>query len=318
MIQHIWIGEMALYTVTGGYGFIGRTLVSHLRSQGHEVIIASRARHHLHQDDDWVEFDYNDRSTIHNVMNTKPDGIFHLAWSTTPSTAEADPSSDISTNLVGTVYLLEQMKKLPGVPLILVSSGGAIYGSTDVSPIPETHPMKPISVYGMTKMAMETYALECQQMTDLDVRIARIGNPFGVQQAQAKAQGAATIFARKIIRGEKIDIWGDGSAVRDYVDVEDVASGLSAIMQFSPESIDLHPVFNIGSGQGLSLLDLIDRLSTAAGVKANIAFHEGRGFDIPTNVLDVGKLSRASGWAPRDVNDRLNLLIERLVNGHNA
>ncbi len=306
---------MALYVVTGGYGFIGRALVSQLKSDGHRVVVASRAQSYDqgYVDVDWVEFSFKDRSTISNIIDIQPDGVFHLAWSSTPGMAESDPASDISTNLAGTVSLLEGLTCLPRLPIVLVSSGGAIYGRTEVERISETHPLNPISVYGMTKFAMERYALCCERMRALDIRIARISNPFGVQQAKARLQGAATIFARKIVRGEKIDVWGDGSVVRDYVDVEDVAAGLATIMSFDAAVLDGCPIFNVGSGQGLSLLGLIAHLQAVAGMEANLVFSERRVFDAPANVLDVRKLRNASDWRPRDVHDRLSSLISTLL-----
>ena len=159
---------------------------------------------------------------------------------------------------------------------------------------------------------MERYALSCQRMQALDIRIARISNPFGPGQAHARQQGAATIFARKILRGEKIEIWGDGSVVRDYIDVDDVASGLSAIMALKAENLDPYPVFNVGAGEGLSLMGLIGRLELAAGVKANLAFSDRRDFDIPNNVLNVEKLQLNAKWRPRDVQERLVALVNSL------
>lgn len=306
---------MALYVVTGGYGFIGRALVSRLKRDGHSVIIASRAQHRGDTNDDWVEFNFNDRSTINNITNVRPDGVFHLAWSTTPGTAEADPVADITINLAGTIALLDSLGGLQSIPIVLISSGGAIYGRTDVERIPEVHPLNPISVYGTTKLAMERYALSCKRMQALDIRIARISNPFGAGQAQARQQGAATIFARKILRGEKIEIWGDGSVVRDYVDVEDVASGVAAIMAFRAEDLDPYPVFNVGAGQGLSLIGLVEHLEGAAGVRANLAFSAHRDFDTPNNILDVEKLQVNSEWRPRDVRERLVSLVRSLSDG---
>ncbi|MZE42636.1 NAD-dependent epimerase/dehydratase family protein, partial [Streptomyces sp. SID5477] len=110
----------------------------------------------------------------------------------------------------------------------------------------------------------------------------------------------------------KIEIWGDGSVVRDYIDVDDVASGLSAIMALKAENLDPYPVFNVGAGEGLSLMGLIGRLELAAGVKANLAFSDRRDFDIPNNVLNVEKLQLNAKWRPRDVQERLVALVNSL------
>ena len=304
---------MATYVVTGGYGFSGRALVERLRSDGHDVIIASRAKHHDITNDNWIEYDLKDHSTVSNISNARADGIFHLAWSTNPGTAELNPSSDISTNLAGTVSLLDHLAETRSIPIVLVSSGGTVYGPTSSNPICETHPLNPVSVYGMTKCAMELYAQQCALFSALDIRIARVSNPFGAGQAPAKMQGAATIFARRIVRGEKIEIWGKGNVVRDYVDVEDVASGLVSMMKLPKADHVQDQIFNIGSGCGLSLLDLIGKLEIAIDRKANIIFGEGRGFDIPVNILDVDKIKNATGWTPRNIDQRLSVLVDTLL-----
>jgi UDP-glucose 4-epimerase len=300
---------MGVYVVTGGNGFLGRALVARLRSRSHSVIIASRAIHHHNRIDDWVEFDLQDRVTANNITNVRPDGVFHLAWSTTPATAEQAPASDVSTNLAGTVNLLDKLATTSGIPIVLVSSGGAVYGDAGTGPISEREAPKPISIYGTTKLAMEHYATRCKLFAGLDVRIARISNPFGAGQTPAKMQGAATVFARKIIKSEPIEIWGDGRIVRDYVDVADVASGLMAIMDMDSPCFEDSPVFNIGSGHGLSLIELIQKLEDAAGRQADVRFTAQRNFDVPVNILDVSKLRRRAGWSPGDVGDRLRALV---------
>lgn len=304
---------MATYIVTGGYGFLGRNLVRLLREGGHDAIVASRTSHHDFSDDNWIEYDLKDHSTIHNIINARSDGVFHLAWSSSPATAEADPAYDISTNLAGTICLLDHLAKSRPIPVVLTSSGGTVYGSATPEPIVETHPRHPISIYGMTKCAMELYAQQCQLLNHMDIRIARVSNPYGAGQAVAKMQGAATIFTRKIIRGEKIEIWGRGNTVRDYVDVEDVASGLASIMNLPKSDAPGEHVFNVGSGQGISLVGLIERIEKLTGKKAEVVFSESRGFDIPINILNVDKLRAASGWEPRNIDDRLAALVKTLV-----
>lgn len=300
---------MGTYVVTGGTGFIGQALVDQLRCSGHNVIVASRAIHHHDRINDWVEFDLRDWASATNITNARPDGVFHLAWSSTPATAEQSPTSDVNTNLAGTLNLLGQLAASGGIRVVLVSSGGAVYGEAGPEPIAEREDPNPISIYGTTKLAMERYATRCKLFAGLDIRIARISNPFGVNQAPAKMQGAATVFARKIIKGEPIEIWGDGSVIRDYVDVSDVARGLMAIMDVDVTQIDDLPIFNIGSGQGLSLVELIRHLERSVGLEADVRFGLQRNFDVPVNILDISKLRRRTGWNPGDVGDQLRSFI---------
>lgn len=300
---------MGTFVVTGGNGFLGRSLVARLHRAGHRVIVASRATSQHNNADDWVEFDLQDGVTANNIANARPDGVFHLAWSTTPAIAEQAPASDISTNLAGTVNLLDRLAEVDGLPVVLLSSGGTVYGNAGTEPISEHQPLHPISIYGTTKLAMEHYATHCRLFADLDVRIARVSNPFGLGQPLAKMQGAATVFARKIIRGEPIEIWGDGHIVRDYIDVEDVASGLIALMDMETPRFRDSPAFNIGSGHGLSLLDLIRELEWSAGRRADVRFRAPRGFDVPVNILNVSKLESQSHWVAGDVGERLHSLV---------
>lgn len=300
---------MATYVVTGGTGFVGQALVERLRASGHNVIVASRAMHHHDRTQDWIEYDLRDLVSAINITNARPDGVFHLAWSTTPATAEQSPTADISTNLAGTINLLDQMAKVGGIPVVLVSSGGAVYGEVGDQPISERHETNPIGIYGTTKLAMERYATCCKLFAELNVRIARVSNPFGAKQAPAKMQGAAMVFARKIIKGDPIEIWGDGRVVRDYVDVADVASGLMAIMEIDSVRCGESPIYNIGSGKGLSLIELIRQLEEAAGLEADVRFMPQRNFDVPVNILDVSKLRNHTSWTPGDVSAQLRAFM---------
>jgi UDP-glucose 4-epimerase len=303
---------MGLYVITGGSGFLGQALAARLRAASHSVILASRVKPHT-VGHDWIEFDLKNHETVNNIVTARPDGVFHLAWSTTPATAELSPASDISTNLAGTINLLDQMSKVDGdVKIVLASSGGAVYGHTGNYAIPESHQLNPIGVYGMTKYSMELYASRCQLFSGLDVRIARISNPFGIGQTPTKMQGAATIFARRIVRGETIHIWGDGSIIRDYIDVGDVASGLIAVMHVDRGKYAGPLAFNVGSGHGLSLIDLIEHLEIAADRRAIVTFNPQRDFDVPVNYLDVSSLKNNTGWEPGDIREKLTLLVNEL------
>jgi len=309
---------MGLYVITGGSGFLGQALAARLRAASHSVILASRVKPHA-AGYDWIEFDLKNQETVNNIVTARPDGVFHLAWSTTPATAELSPASDISTNLSGTINLLAHLSRIDGdIKVVLASSGGAVYGHTGNYAIHESHQLNPIGIYGMTKYSMELYASRCQLFSGLDIRIARISNPFGVGQTPTKMQGAATIFARRIVRGETIQIWGDGSIVRDYIDVNDVASGLIAVMEVDRTNQTGPLVFNVGSGYGLSLTDLIDHLELAANRKAIVTFNPQRDFDVPVNYLDVSSLKSETGWEPGDLREKLTVLVDELTRSSSA
>jgi len=296
---------MARYLITGGTGFVGRSLARVLQAGGDEVVLATRGRHQDGGLQSWIEYDLRDRSTIANIIEARPDGVFHLAWSTTPGSAESDPASDVQINLAGTLALFQELSKNMPVPVVFVSSGGTVYGIAETLPITEGHPLRPIGIYGITKATTEQYALNFRERTKLDIRIARLANPFGAHQSVAKLQGAASIFARKIIHREPITIWGDGSIVRDYVDVEDASAALSAIMRLSLGAAKADPIYNIGSGEGLSLRTLIEEISAYSSIAPDVSYTAERSFDIPANVLSINKIAKATGWKPRPVREAL-------------
>lgn len=299
---------MSVYVVTGGTGFIGQSLSHYLRGKGHEVLIASRTREDEFKDN-WIEYDLKNPDSLLGIRNIRPDGIFHLAWSTTPATAELDPAADISTNLVGTVRLLDNLASVNCAKVVLISSGGTVYGRTGECAVAESHPLNPIGVYGSTKLAMEQYALHFHRLKNLDIRIARVSNPFGLGQRSAKMQGAASIFARKVVNDEIINIWGDGRNVRDYIPVSDAVAGVAAIMELDNQVVGTFPVFNVGSGRGLSLLELLQLIETEAGKTARVRHFPARSFDLTFNLLDVSKLRNLSGWIPGDVAEQISNLV---------
>ncbi|MGY3576846.1 NAD-dependent epimerase/dehydratase family protein [Bradyrhizobium sp. USDA 4504] len=305
---------MARYIITGGSGFVGQALAKAIRMDGDEVIIASRGRHHDGGGEGWIEYDLRDRATIANLIAARPDGIYHLAWSTTPSSAEADAAADVQTNLGGTVELFRELAEKLDVPVLFLSSGGTVYGVAEQLPIPETHPLRPIGLYGMTKASAENYAVYFRERHGLDIRIARLANPFGATQSMAKLQGAASIFARKILHQEPITIWGDGSVVRDYIDVDDAVSGMKAIMKLNAAKA-FPNALNIGSGEGTSLNQLIEIIGSAAGVIPRVSREAARAFDTPVNILDISTIRTVTGWHPRHSTSlALHNMISALMN----
>lgn len=284
---------MARYIVTGSTGFLGSDLALLLDQSGHEVIRAGRryVAHHT-----MVHFDLGDPTTLSNLAATGADGIFHLAWSTTPAVAEANPHQDIATNVAGTVALY-QFSQSQKIPIVFVSSGGTVYGNAIITPTPETSPLNPIGAYGLGKSFAERYA-DYYSNIGADIRIARVSNPFGEGQSAARLQGVIPIFAKKILKGEPITIWGDGENLRDYIPVRDVSIALIKMMSQQSASVRKASVFNIGAGVGLSLNRLIAILEGEIGSKADVKYLDARPFDIHASILDVQRALNLLQWKP--------------------
>lgn len=284
------------YLVTGASGFIGRALVERLQADGHSV---RRALRHEPSNSTDIRCPLDASSDEWARALEGVDGVFHLAWSTVPRSANSAPLSDLTTNLAGTVALLEAMRRYPGIPLMFVSSGGTVYGAPTETPISETHPLKPMSVYGASKVSAETYALVYRRQFSVDTRIVRLSNPFGPGQHAQGQFGAASVFAWRALAGCPIDIWGDGSIIRDYIFIDDTVNALQRVMNAAASVFsDVDPVLNIGSGKGTSLLEIVRVIEELLGVRLQINFQPARGFDVPANVLDISLAKRLLGWSP--------------------
>lgn len=281
------------YLVTGATGFLGRSLVDRLRLDGHTVRCAVRKAAHTSDIecplgasvDTWLE-------ALEGV-----DGVFHFAWSTIPGTANKAPLDDIATNVLGTATLLEAIRQCPGARLVFASSGGAVYGKPETTPVCESHPLRPMGVYGASKVSAEGYAMLYRRQFGADTRVLRISNPYGPGQNVEGQLGAASIFAWRALCGEEIQIWGDGSIVRDYIYVDDLVDAFIAAMSADREAFGDDPVLNIGSGRGTSLRQIIETIGNILDRPVHVTYTPSRSFDVPVSVLDVSKAGRVLGWS---------------------
>ena len=283
--------------MTGDTGFLGRALVTRLKAEGHMARVA-----HSFQcgSGTFVACDLDSTVEEWRAAVEGCAGVFHLAWATVPSTANANPLGDLETNVTGTVRLLEALLHLPNTPITFVSSGGTVYGEAETLPLPEDHPVRPKTAYGVSKTTAEHYALLYRRLWGVDARIVRLSNPFGPGQDIKGQLGAASIFAARALAGERIEIWGDGSAIRDYIYVDDAISGILATMFAPPDRFGaLDPVVNIGSGRGISLRELMSLLMHILDKPIEVAYKPAREFDVRANVLDITRARSLLGWSPK-------------------
>jgi UDP-glucose 4-epimerase len=220
---------------------------------------------------------------------------FHLVSTTLPKSSNADPVFDVESNVLGTVRLLTHAVKSGLRKIIYVSSGGTIYGAPIQLPIPESHPTNPVCSYGISKLAIEKYLGLFHQLHGLDFTVLRIANPYGERQRTYASQGAVAVFLGKVLRGEPVEIWGDGSVVRDYIHIADVVDALLAAF----ERTGNEHVFNIGAGHGHSLNELLDIIEKVTGRSANRRYLPGRAFDVPASVLSIALAQQSLGWSPK-------------------
>lgn len=287
--------------VLGGRGFIGSHLVDALLDQGY--IVRCFDRPHVaplgnsHLNNPRFELCEGDLASEADVAEALIgcDICYHLVSTTLPKSSNADPVFDVESNLLGTVRLLTHAVKSGVRKVIFVSSGGTVYGVPAQVPIPETHPTDPVCSYGITKLAIEKYLGLFQQLHGLEYSVLRIANPYGERQRTHASQGAIAVFLGKALRGETIEIWGDGSVIRDYIHIADVVDALLMSLNQTGGG----RVLNIGAGRGYSLNEVLEAIEQATGRPAARRYLPGRPFDVPVSVLCIERAKNALGWSPK-------------------
>jgi UDP-glucose 4-epimerase len=286
--------------VIGGNGFIGTNLVDVLRGAGHQVRVfdryPSRFREPRH-DVEYVAGDCGNHGEVHDVVEGM-DWVFHLAYTTLPQTSNEDPIYDIRSNVVDTVQLLQQCRDCGVAKVVVISSGGTVYGVPQQIPIPESHPTNPICSYGITKLTIEKYLQLFQHLWGLEYVVARISNPYGEQQNPVSKQGAIGVFLGTVAQGKPITIWGDGEVVRDYIYVKDAVEALLKAAEYEPGPDDPR-IFNIGAGRGYSLNQIVAAIRKIADAPVEVVYTPGRTLDVRSNVLDISLAREKLGWSPR-------------------
>jgi UDP-glucose 4-epimerase len=285
--------------ILGGGGFLGSHLADALLGAGHAVRIFDRAnllrfRTFLAQEAvEWVEGDFANRRDVARAVSGC-EVVFHLVSTTLPRSSNENAAYDVETNVIGTLHLLEAVQKNSVKKIIFVSSGGTVYGIPQEIPIKESHPTEPICSYGIGKLAIEKYLSLYQRLHGVDYCVLRLANPFGERQRLSTAQGAVAVFLHKALRNETIEIWGDGTVVRDYFHVSDAVRALIKAVSYAGSS----KVFNIGSGVGQSLNEILAAIEYLLEAPVKRTYLPARAFDVPTNVLDISKAVELLKWEP--------------------
>lgn len=283
--------------ILGGSGFLGSHLVELLLEEGMDLRVFSRSANSYNRlaplagKIELIGGDIRASRALAKAVEGC-DYVFHLIGTTVPATSNLDPVFDIETNLSPAMRLLEVCVEAKVKQVIFPSSGGTVYGDAGSEPIPETWPPEPRSSYGITKLTIEKYLELFYRLHGLDYAILRIANVYGPRLPTRGDQNAVGAFLARLGRGEPIVLWGDGSVKRDYVYVEDVARAFRAALgQQSP-----FKVFNVGTGIGTTLLELITCMEHVIGRCAQIIRQPGRQIDVPVNILDPTRAREYLGW----------------------
>ena len=233
--------------------------------------------------------------------------VYHLISTTCPSNSNRDVAGEMEENLIATIRFLDACQKAGVKKVVFLSSGGTVYGREHHGICREEEEAFPITSYGVQKLAIEKILYLYREMYGLDYRIVRLSNPYGPWQRPNGVQGAVTTFTYRAIKGEPIEVYGDGSVVRDYLYIDDAVRGILQIAQGRGRS----RLYNLGCGKGHTLLDVIEAVETVLGKKPEVRFLPGRPVDVPVNVLDVSRYEADFGpLSPLPLTEGIRRLAE--------
>lgn len=286
--------------IFGGSGFIGSHLAEGLVQNGYDVVVFDRCPSDsqnlvaIQNDIEIIKGDFLNESDVKRALDGV-DYLFHYISTTNPATAVLDPIFDITSNIAGSVKLFQTAVDSGVKKIIYPSSGGTVYGETQADRIHEDTPLMPKNPYSISKVAIENYLRYFYQTYGMEYLILRYSNPYGERQNPLAKQGVIPIFLNKIRHNEQPIIFGDGSSVRDYIYIQDAIDATIASLKCNAGDA----VFNVGSGQGVSLNQLIEIISEVCGKVVYPTYVKDSGIYVSRFVLDISRISKATGWEPK-------------------
>lgn len=288
-----------------GWGFIGAAAGVRLRTDNTEVVAFTRsetARTRTARDAgiDVIIAGADNRAALEDAL-TDVSHVLYTAGGLLPPSASADPMADANATLSPLIHTLEAVAARPGITMTLISSGGTVYGNPSRLPVRETDPLLPISPYGASRLASETYARTYARAFGTAVRVVRCANVYGPGQPADRGQGAVAVFLHRVSSGLPVQVVGDGSTVRDYVYIDDVATALAHLIQGEIE----FDTVNLGCGTGHSVTDLLERVATVVGRSPVIDYRPARMHDVRAIVLDIRKLRSLIAYSPTTLDEGL-------------
>jgi UDP-glucose 4-epimerase len=299
--------------VVGANGFIGSNLVDELVRSGHTVTafdrFSSNTAMFTSEGVNTVAGDFMNVSDIAEAVHGQ-DFVFHFLSTTTPATAENDPTMDVRTNIASSIELFQHSVDAGVQKIFFASTGGAIYGDQPGEHLNERLRPLPVSPYAIGKLAIEGYLRYFRTKYGIDTVSFRISNPYGPRQRPHKKQGVIPIFLHRMQAGLPIVLFGDGTMVRDYQYVDDTVKMIAGTVGHSLD----HDVYNIGSGRGATLTDVLEVMKKVTGIEPMIEHKPTPSTYLDRVVLDVSRYQEQFGFTePLALEDGIRATWEHLV-----
>jgi len=285
--------------VTGAAGFIGSHICDRLVASGFRVVgiddLSSGKLASLPTGFDLRVMDLRDPQVRAVVAEVEPDVVLHLAAQMSVAVSAREPLLDADVNVVGSLNLLEGIRELTSktVKFVHFSSGGTVYGEPDELPASELTPVRPLSPYAASKLALETYLPIYERLCGMKHTVVRLGNVYGPRQDPHGEAGVVAIFTKAMLGDGALTIFGDGNDQRDYVFVDDVVDAVMKIV----DSDEQGP-FNIATGVGTSPNEIFKLVAELCAHDKPPVYGPPRPGDIEKIYLDPSKAERELGWVP--------------------
>lgn len=315
--------------VTGGAGFVGCNLAASLAGQGHEVVVLdnlSRAgsednlrwlleQHSARQRITYAAADVRDPDAVTGVVrNSGFTAVAHCAAQTAVTSSVVDPRTDFDINAAGTLNVLEAVRHHAPEASVLFMSTNKVYGSLAGAPIaevnghqilsdypsgvPENVPVAPVTPYGCSKYAAESYVVDYSTTFGIDTAVFRASCIYGPRQNGTTDQGWVSWFATAILRGLPITIYGDGRQVRDLLHVDDLVRAMTTVLV---DRVGTNQVYNIGGGPDFAVsiwAEVGPLLEEVCGVSTKVSYAAARPGDQAVWISDTRKATDLLGWRP--------------------
>lgn len=284
--------------VTGGAGFIGSHLVDRLIEEGHRVVVVDNLstgkRENLNPKANFYKIDICSRKISDIFEKEKPEVVFHYAAQINVRKSVENPIKDAKINILGSINILENCKNYKVKKFIFASTGGAIYGDTDIIPTPETCKEMPVSPYGIAKLAVEKYLIYYYKVFGLPYIILRFSNVYGPRQNSKGEAGVVAIFCDKMLSNNQPVIFGDGKQTRDFIFVDDVIE--SNILALKNNKVG---IFNISTGVQTDINTIFEKIKELTGSKCSQVHRPPLSGEQRVSCLDYSNAKKELSWQPR-------------------
>ena len=283
--------------ITGGAGFIGSHIVHRFVDAGHDVIViddlSTGRAENLPAQASLIRLDLTTGAAASAIRGARPELIVHCAAQASVERSVVEPLRDAEVNIAATIQVAVGAREAGARQVIYLNTGGALYGPTEILPTPESHPIRPLSPYGLSKWTAEEY-LRILLLPSIVVTSLRLANVYGPRQSPYGEAGVVAIFVDRMLRGDAIEIHGDGRQTRDFVFAADVAD---AVVRAADSVVG--GAMNIGTAIETSVAELAAQLLEMTGSASRANRTAARPADVPRSALDVALARSRLEWSPR-------------------